>query len=152
MKRRFRMNLRKRLGIFLLVSLMVLGLAPTTVVSAATDPSVDHVIINQVYGGSYDGSASHSFIELYNPTENTVKLTGWSIQYRSSADGSDSDAWKLLELSGSIATNDYYLIRCGATTGKSYTVPEGNQERRISQPIQGAGILQTAPIRPAGQQ
>lgn len=55
---------------------MVLGLAPTTVVSAATDPSGDHVIINQVYGGSDDGSASHSFIELYNPTENTVKLTG----------------------------------------------------------------------------
>ena len=27
-----------------------------------------HVIINQVYGASNDGYADHSFIELYNPT------------------------------------------------------------------------------------
>lgn len=38
--------------------------------------SEPHVIINQVYGAGKDGYASHSFIELYNPTNITVDMGG----------------------------------------------------------------------------
>ena len=79
------------------------------------DVTVDHVIINQVYGGSDDGDASHSFIELYNPCDETVDLSGWELQYRSSEDGDHSDSWQQLALTGTIPAQGYYLIRCGAT-------------------------------------
>lgn len=51
----------------------------------------EHVIVNQVYGASNSGYASHSFIELYNPTDTAVNLAGWSLQYKSSADGKQDD-------------------------------------------------------------
>ena len=56
---------------------MVLTAVPVADVSA--EDKVDHVIVNQVYGGADDGTASHSFIELYNPTDEAVDLTGWKL-------------------------------------------------------------------------
>ena len=67
-------------------------------VEGVYDVTVPHVIVNQIYGGSDDGNASHSFIELYNQSSDTVDLTGWRIAYRSSRDGDDSEAWKYLDL------------------------------------------------------
>ena len=92
-----------------------------------------HVIINQVYGASSDGYADHSFIELYNPTDKNVDLNGWSVQYRSSSGGNQTDSWAVLKLTGVIEANGYYLIRCGAVTkpSGSYQVPQGNQEWNI---------------------
>ena len=93
----------------------------------------EHVIINQVYGASNDGYADHSFIELYNPTNQNVDLNGWSVQYRSSASGNQASDWAVLKLTGVIEANGYYLIRCGAVTkpSGSYQVPQGNQEWNI---------------------
>ena len=91
------------------------------------DVTIPHIIVNQVYGGSDDGAASHSFVELYNPVDTEVDLTGWTLQYKSSPDG-DSAGWDSLELSGTIQAGGYYLIRCGKTDGTDYLVPAGNQE------------------------
>lgn len=71
--------------------------------------AVDHVIINQVYGGSEDGYASHSFIELYNPTGADVNMNGWSVQYKPSKDGKPAEgayAWQKLALTGTIKQMD----------------------------------------------
>ena len=38
------------------------------------DVSKPHAIINQVYGGAADGCVSHSFIELYNPTDEDINM------------------------------------------------------------------------------
>lgn len=92
------------------------------------DVTVPHVIVNQIYGGSDDGAASHSFIELYNQTDKTVDLTGWQVAYRSSQDGDDSGEWKYFDLSGTIEGNGYFLIRCGEAGGTDYQVPAGNME------------------------
>ena len=45
------------------------------------------VIINQVYGGGANDSTpvNHSFIELYNPTDNAISLEGYSIGYLSNS-------------------------------------------------------------------
>lgn len=91
------------------------------------DVSIPHVLVNQVYGGSDDGAASHSFIELYNPCDAAVNLSGWELQYRSSEDGEDP-VWHELSLEGTIQANGYYLIRCGETGGTDYSVPAGDQE------------------------
>ncbi|MBQ3346637.1 MAG: lamin tail domain-containing protein [Synergistaceae bacterium] len=83
------------------------------------DVSVPHVIINQIYGAS-GGNVSHSFIELYNPTSETVNLEGWAVHYRSSpADTASSDKWYMTELSGSIPSHHSYLILGAENSGYS---------------------------------
>lgn len=109
------------------------------------DVTVDHVIINQVYGGSDDGDASHSFIELYNPCDETVDLNGWELQYRSSEDGDHSDSWQQLALTGTIPAQGYYLIRCGATEDGAYQVPEGDQEWDVQLHNKGVSV---GPVQP----
>lgn len=53
--------------------------------------AVNHVIINQVYGGGNNkGAGSHGFIELYNPTDSEVDLSTWSVQYEG-ATGDDQE-------------------------------------------------------------
>lgn len=111
---------------------MALGATPETGTpynnEGTYDVNTPHVLVNQVYGGKDDGNADHSFIELYNPCDETIDLNGWEIQYRSSEDGAHSDSWQELALTGTIPAEGYYLIRCGTTTGSDYQVPAGDQE------------------------
>ena len=105
------------------------------------DVTVPHVIVNQVYGGSDDGAASHSFVELYNQTDEDVDLSGWRLAYRSSEDGDDSEQWSYFELTGVIRANGYYLVRCGATSGTDYMVPAGDQEWDIQLHNKGVSVV-----------
>src|SRR5262249_14956333 len=43
----------------------------------------DHVTISQVYGGGGNNGATftNDYVELYNPTANSITITGWSLQY-----------------------------------------------------------------------
>ena len=92
---------------------------PTQKIAAPKVPS-DHLIINQVYGGGgTDGvPVSHSYIELYNPTETNVDLSGYSIGYlsnrSSSKAGSTSGTVHSLQLQGTLPAKAFYLIRCAA--------------------------------------
>lgn len=84
--------------------------------------NIPHVIVNQVYGGGKKTAyASHSFIELYNSSDNDVNLNGWSLQYRSSEDGPNSTKWEKLDLVGTIPARTSFLIRCA-----SISKPESN--------------------------
>ena len=92
-----------------------------TMPAQAYDVSQPHVIINQFLGGT-GGYVSHNFIELYNPTSETVSLTGWALHYRSSPeDATYSDKWYKLELSGEIPARHSYLVRCAEDTSYSRT-------------------------------
>lgn len=126
--------MKRFLGIITSIVLLLTAVLP---VYAAGN---GHVVINQVYGASNDGYADHSFIELYNPTGKNISLNGWSVQYRSSADGDQSGGWAALKLTGVIEANGYYLIRCGAVTKPSGTfgVPQGNQEWDM--PLHNKGV------------
>ena len=106
------------------------------------DVTVPHVVINQVYGGSDNGVASHSFIELYNPCESAIDLNGWELQYRSSESGDQKDAWAELSLTGTIPAGGYYLIRCGAVAEPEgdYEVPAGDQEWNITLHNKGVSV------------
>lgn len=90
-----------------------------SLVSAPTDAVIkeelknDHLIINQVYGGGANDSTpvSHSFIELYNPTDNAISLEGYSIGYLSNGKSNTLQEVKLA-LFGSVPSHTSYLIRC----------------------------------------
>ncbi|MBR1485646.1 MAG: lamin tail domain-containing protein [Synergistaceae bacterium] len=77
------------------------------------DVTAPHVIINQILGGKDEALISHSFIELYNPTEATVDLSSYAIHYRSSTEDKNyGDKWYKLNLTGTIPSKHSYLIRC----------------------------------------
>ena len=124
MSRKEEEKMKRILGIITSLVLLLTAVCPVYAVESG------HVIINQVYGASDDGYADYSFIELYNPTGNNIDLNGWSVQYRSSESGEQADSWTVLRLTGVIAANGYYLIRCGTVSkpSGSYRVPQGNQE------------------------
>jgi len=86
-----------------------------------------HLIINQYYGANYDYPdytkppsyvdntvkgcpVSHSFVELYNPSDKTINLNGYSLQY---ADVRNN--WKKLNLSGTVPPHCSFLVRANAT-------------------------------------
>jgi DNA/RNA endonuclease G (NUC1) len=104
--------------------------------------TLDHVVISQVYGGGGNtgdpaATLKNDFIELYNPTANTVSLNGWSVQY-ASASGS---TWTVTDLSGSIAPGQYYLIKESQGTGGSVDLPTPNATGTI---FMGAGAGKVA--------
>ncbi|WP_235441537.1 choice-of-anchor I family protein [Paenibacillus sp. IHB B 3415] len=78
------------------------------------DVAVPHIVVNQIYGGgdagTTEGYFSKGFIELYNPTDSDVNLSGWSVQY---SDPSMNGAWSKLVLTGTIKAHASYLITDG---------------------------------------
>ena len=70
-------------------------------------------IIEQIYGGGGKGDTpiSNSFIELYNPADEAIDLSAYSIKY-----GAD-----IFALTGSIPAQGHYLIVCAAeATGDEF--------------------------------
>jgi hypothetical protein len=47
--------------------------------------SQSKLVISQVYGGGGNSGATYTndFMELFNPTQNAITITDWSIQYNS---------------------------------------------------------------------
>ncbi|MCL2698161.1 MAG: CotH kinase family protein, partial [Oscillospiraceae bacterium] len=90
----------------------------------------DHIIINQVYGraAASDSAVSRSFIELYNPTDTPVDMSGMSLQYFMGSDrgGPFGTQWEVLPLTGhTIASNSSLLVVGGSdygTGGVRYTI------------------------------
>ncbi|MGW9631550.1 ExeM/NucH family extracellular endonuclease [Agromyces sp. NPDC055520] len=87
---------------------LVAGLLAAPPALAAVDAS--GVVINEVFarGGSTGQTYTNKFVELYNPTDTAVSLTGWSLQYRSEQNTGLSNSSGAL--SGEIAAGGYYLI------------------------------------------
>lgn len=67
----------------------------------------DYILIFQVYGtgGKTDAAVSHSFIELYNPTDNDISIDGYSLQY-----AKKEASWNKLDLKGIIKAHSSFLI------------------------------------------
>ena len=76
----------------------------------------DHVMIHQVYGGgANDGTpVSHSFIELYNPTDMEIDLNGYSLGYLSNGKNGAAAEQVRVSLTGKIPAHTSYLVRCEA--------------------------------------
>ncbi len=89
---------------FLLISTFL----PSGLIGKAHAEQADHVVISQVFGGGGNSGAPYNkdFIELYNPTDQPIDLTNWSVQYASAA----GTSWTVTPLDGTIPAHGYYLI------------------------------------------
>ena len=66
------------------------------------------ILIFSAYGGSNTNAPTHSFVELYNPTDNDVSLNGFTLQW--AGYDKDNGDWQAIPLSGTIKSKHSYLI------------------------------------------
>ena len=83
------------------------------------------VVISQVYGGGGNTGAPYlnDFVELFNRGTVAVDVSGWSVQYASTA----GTAWSVnsIPTGTSIAPGKYYLIKlAGSTNGVALPTPD----------------------------
>lgn len=93
-------------------------LVPLQTAAAYAGPQV---LISQIYGGGGNAGSTlrNDFIELFNPTNTVVNVTGWRIAYASAAGSS----WSYTSLTGSIQPGGYYLIQQAQGTGGTASLP-----------------------------
>lgn len=79
------------------------------------------VRISQVYGGGGNSGSTYKndFVELYNSGYVTVNLGNYAVQY-ASASGS---SWSAVNLTGTLAPGQYYLIKLGSGGGGTTELP-----------------------------
>ncbi|WP_235436845.1 lamin tail domain-containing protein [Arthrobacter sp. RIT-PI-e] len=80
------------LGAALSTGLLASPIIALPAVAVETPPATssvpgDGIIINEAYltGGSAGTPLLNKYVELYNPTDQPVDLSGWSLQYRAAA-------------------------------------------------------------------
>lgn len=87
----------------------------------------DLLFISEVYGSGGNNNAiyTHDYIEIYNHNEQSISLTGKSVQQAAPGAGS---AWNVFQLSGEIAAKSYYLVKLGGTntTEQILETPQGD--------------------------
>jgi uncharacterized protein len=74
-----------------------------------------------VYGGGGNSGAyyTHDFIELFNAGVTAVDISGWSVQYASTA----GSTWQTTELNGTIQPGYYYLVQQAQGSGGTAPLP-----------------------------
>src|SRR3989344_2714382 len=88
-------------SLFLLLIVILLFKAKSTYSALAT-----YVVISEVQIGG--GVADDEFVELYNPTESSVDLSGWRLTRKNTAGTTENNL--VASLSGSIPAHGYFLI------------------------------------------
>lgn len=104
----------------LLVALTALVLSPLAIAQPA-QAAVTDLVISEVYGGGGNSGAplDSDFVELYNPTDADISLSGLSIQYRSATNTGTG----LHLLSGTVKAKSHFLV-AEASGGNGDPLPE----------------------------
>jgi uncharacterized repeat protein (TIGR01451 family) len=124
-------GLRKLLSLIAPLAIFFALAAPARAVSTT-------IVISQVYGGGGNSGATlkNDFIELFNRGATTVSVTGWSVQYTSSA----GTTWQVTNLSGSIPPGKYYLVQDAAGAGGTTNLPTPDATGGIAMSATGAKV------------
>ncbi|WP_206669820.1 5'-nucleotidase C-terminal domain-containing protein [Paenibacillus luteus] len=97
--------------------LVVSGMLGSLGSPAYATPAGDNVIISQVYGAGGNGTGStfrQDFIELYNPTNHEISLTGMTLLYGSATGAWPTTGSNTMALTGKIGPGKYYLTQQAA--------------------------------------
>ena len=79
----------------------------------------NHVVISEVCINAGDGNGSE-WVELYNPTDSAIDMTGWYWCYFSSSSDWNTSSTKRAFPSGTIDGYDFYLILVNGTVGVTF--------------------------------
>ena len=122
--------LKKKVAIFVTACLVFLGTLANVNIGPAQAAVGTNVVISEIYGGGGNNGASYKndYIELYNPTNSSVSLAGWSIQYASATGSFNS----ITNLSGSIGARQYYLVKQASGGGGTAELPTPNATGTIN--------------------
>jgi trimeric autotransporter adhesin len=94
----------------------------TTGVGTTPPAASTHIVISEIYGGGGNTGATYKndFIELYNPGNTAVDLTGWSVQY---LNATGTGTWAKTDLTGSIPAKSFYLVQEAVGAGGTVNLP-----------------------------
>lgn len=94
--------------------------AGTTDTGTVDNTAAAKLVIGFVYFGTDEASAgTHSFVEIYNPNDFSVTLTGtYSLQYIS-MDPDKTPDWEKLDLEGEVPAHHSFLVNMGAQSGSA---------------------------------
>src|SRR5712691_2824388 len=127
--------LRSRFLSFVVFVSLVITLVPLGQPAAALSSSI---VLSQVYGGGGNSGATfkNDFIELFNRGAAAVSVTGWSVQYASSA----GTSWQVTNLSGTIQPGHYYLVQEAQGAGGTTNLPTPDATGTITMSATSAKI------------
>jgi lamin tail-like protein len=122
---------RIRLVVTLLCALLLLG-APLAHGASST------LVVSQAYagGGNSGASFANDFVELFNSGTSAVDLTGWTVQYASSA----SSSWQVTALSGSIQPSGYYLVQLASAAAVGAPIPTPDAVGTANMAVSGGKV------------
>mgnify|MGYP001508123814 FL=1 len=118
----------RRLGALALATALSSAALAMPTATAAIDGSA--AVISEVYGGGGNKGAAftHDFIELYNPTDAPIDLSGYTVEYFSASGNTGGK----VELSGTIAPHGYYLVQGAAGNGAGDALPAPDAEGNLN--------------------
>src|SRR5436309_12591524 len=98
--------------------------AALLLVAAGAQGASSDIVVSQVYagGGNSGASFTNDYVELLNRGSSAVDVSGWTVQYATSA----GTSWQATALSGSIQPGRYYLVQLAsaAAIGASLPTPD----------------------------
>ncbi len=92
--------------------------------------SLEGLMIFEAYGGGGNNGANYKndFIVLFNGTNKPINLSGFSVQYASSAGSS----WQVTPISGVLNPDNYYIIQEAAGNNGTTSLPKSDATGNIS--------------------
>jgi uncharacterized protein len=147
-------NILKRLLTFTV--LLLIG-------SAATALGQNHLVISQVYGAGGNGDPTkgtaatyrYDYVELYNPTNADISLSGYSVQYSAAATKTGNfSGVAVLTSTKSVQAHHYYLVQLGSQAALGADLPAPDDQPTSAPNISGTAgkvalVSSTAPLSAA---
>ena len=115
----------------LIAFFMAASMVLTGVVVQPVQAGAANIRISQVYGGGGNSGAIYNrdYVELFNPTDVDVDLTGWSIVYASAT----GTTWTYNDLSGQIKAHSYYLLGLASgSVGSNLPAVDASRPQNLS--------------------
>jgi hypothetical protein len=99
----------------------VATLLALALVSGAAQASTSGVVVSQVYGGGGNSGATfrNDYVELFNAGASPVDLSGWTVQYATSA----GTSWQATTLAGTLSAGGYYLVQLASNGASGSALP-----------------------------
>ncbi|MFZ5891073.1 MAG: PxKF domain-containing protein [Myxococcota bacterium] len=108
------------------------------------------VVISQIYGGGGNNLApfKNDFVELFNRSQNSVSLAGWSLQYASATGTGTFASNPVTVLSGTLASGQRLLVQMAAGAGTAPALPTPDVVGSVNMSATGGKIVLVNSVTP----